>query len=78
MNVSRGGARGARAFGLPGRAALTRLGGETAAGLVAAADRRARVDPAGIVVDAAAGGGGAERRGRGGAGRRRTRRLLDG
>ena len=60
MTAVRGaGSRGARAFGLPGRAALTRLGGEAAAGLVAAADLALVVDAAGVVVDAAAGGGGA-------------------
>jgi transcriptional regulator PpsR len=59
MSATRGGLRGARAFGLPGRAALTRLGGESAAGLVAAADVAVVVDAAGTIVDAAAGGGGA-------------------
>lgn len=60
MTASRApGGRGARAFGLPGRAALTRLGGEAAAGLVAAADLALVVDASGVIVDAAAGGGGA-------------------
>ena len=59
MSATRGGLRGARAFGLPGRAALTRLGGESAAGLVAAADVAVVVDAAGTIIDAAAGGGGA-------------------
>jgi transcriptional regulator PpsR len=59
MTASRGSLRGARGFGLPGRAALTRLGSEAAAGLVAAADVALVVDAAGTVVDAAAGGGGA-------------------
>jgi transcriptional regulator PpsR len=59
MTASRSSARGGRPFGLPGRAALTRLGGEAAAGLVAAADIALVVDSSGVIVDAAAGGGGA-------------------
>jgi transcriptional regulator PpsR len=50
--------RAVRAFGLPGRAALTRLAGESAAGLVGAADLALVIDPAGVIIDAAASGGG--------------------
>ena len=50
--------RAARSFGLPGRAALTRLAGEAAAGLVAAADVALVVDASGVILDAAASGGG--------------------
>ncbi|GJG86888.1 transcriptional regulator PpsR [Gemmatimonadetes bacterium T265] len=53
--------RNGRPFGLPGRAALTRLGGDGAAALLSAHDLAVVVDAAGIVVDVAAGVGTAAR-----------------
>ncbi len=49
--------RHGRSFGLPGRAALTRLSGDGSAALLSAHDLAVVVDAAGVVVDVATGAG---------------------